>query len=216
MFLSAFILLLLIALGLIDLAKRLVRSYDNTIRLSHKVAEVVELAAPKRQSTAHKGGGLHDQWRSKSHAAAEADWGEGRRDTHTITTEAARASTGAVGIGIPSRVASAASSAWGAASASGPKLRIPDALAHPIWWAAPFAAGTGYGTEAVSYTLGLFETGLIRSEDLWLTQSPRPPQGQPASRDVREFLSLQDFANRSKVAEGTLTYFARASDFLGI
>ena len=71
----------------------------------------------------------------------------------------------------------------------------PPALAYPLWWAAPFYSASGescilhidieeeitnspdplcrpgYGTEAVSYVTGLLQYGLVRPEDLWISQA---------------------------------------------
>lgn len=44
-------------------------------------------------------------------------------------------------------------------------------LRYPLWWHAPFFSGTGYGTEAISYIVGLLHSRQFQSEDVWISQS---------------------------------------------
>lgn len=44
-------------------------------------------------------------------------------------------------------------------------------LQYPLWWHAPVYAGTGYGTEAVSYVSALLQSKRFRPQDVWLSHS---------------------------------------------
>eukprot|EP00195_Chlamydomonas_chlamydogama_P006392 CAMPEP_0202898984 /NCGR_PEP_ID=MMETSP1392-20130828/7351_1 /ASSEMBLY_ACC=CAM_ASM_000868 /TAXON_ID=225041 /ORGANISM="Chlamydomonas chlamydogama, Strain SAG 11-48b" /LENGTH=663 /DNA_ID=CAMNT_0049585063 /DNA_START=247 /DNA_END=2238 /DNA_ORIENTATION=+ len=75
-------------------------------------------------------------------------------------------------------------------------------LKYPIWWAGPFRSGSGYGSEAITYALGLLENGLIRPEDLWVVHSGDILNAElPAKLEphVWAFIQQQDYANISRV-----------------
>ena len=101
---------IVLALGVVDLLRLLVKSYNNTVQLSHKVAEVVEVVVMQRQ--AHGGGNGRSQ-------SSHADW----RTTKTINSPLM--STSVLRPPPPLNLS-------GMAGAS--SQRISDALAHPIWW----------------------------------------------------------------------------------
>jgi hypothetical protein len=54
-----------------------------------------------------------------------------------------------------------------------PALALP-ARPLALWWLAPFQSTSGLGTEAISIVTSLLDSGRLKKEDLWLTQSGEP------------------------------------------
>eukprot|EP00798_Chlamydomonas_sp_ICE-L_P005101 gene5101-34901_t len=76
------------------------------------------------------------------------------------------------------------------------------ALKYPVWWAAPVRSGSGYGSEARDFILGALEGGILRPEDVWVSQSGDGYSDDLESKlqpHVWDFIVKQDWENIQKV-----------------
>ncbi|KAI8475933.1 MAG: hypothetical protein J3K34DRAFT_517089 [Monoraphidium minutum] len=78
-----------------------------------------------------------------------------------------------------------------------------NALTYPVWWFAPFYAGSGYGDEALSYVGAMLAGAAFRPADVWVTHagdgvSPAAVRAMEASG--RALLERQEYARLSKGA----------------
>ena len=58
---------------------------------------------------------------------------------------------------------------------------------------------SGYSAEAISYVTGLLQYGMLRPQDLWLTQSGGDVEMRPMPAEVIRVLNDQDYYSQRRV-----------------